>query len=155
MTELIFTGFFQDPEVQRVCFAGFLPMYLAVVVGGVLIVVTVNVSKSLHLFLSYLFLVEISHCSTVFMKFITNLLAKMKTTSLEGCMAQIFFFHFGVTKFVVFMVMAYDQYVATCKPFYYTIIMSWPVHHLLENGSWCGGCRAITIPISHRETDYR
>ncbi|CAD7669796.1 unnamed protein product [Nyctereutes procyonoides] len=144
VTELIFVGLFQDPEVQRVCFVVFLLVYLATVVGNGLIVLTVNVSKSLHspmyFFLSYLSLVEITYSSTVVPKFITDLLTKIKTISLEGCVAQIFFFHFfGVTEILLLVVMAYDRYVAICRPLHYMNIMSRQLCHILVAGSWLGG----------------
>ncbi|KAM5184382.1 olfactory receptor 4B1 [Callospermophilus lateralis] len=144
VTELIITGLFRDPEVQRVCFVLFLPVYLATVVGNGLIVVTVSVSKSLrspmYFFLGYLSLVEICYSSTVVPKFITDLLAKVKTISLRGCLAQIFFFHFfGVTEILLLVVMAYDRYVAICKPLHYMNIMSRPLCHMLVAGSWLGG----------------
>ncbi|XP_049635809.1 olfactory receptor 4B1-like [Suncus etruscus] len=144
VTELIIVGLFQDPEVQKVCFVLFLPVYLATVVGNGLIVVTVYCSKSLsspmYFFLSYLSLVEISYSSTVVPKFITDLLAKIKTITLEGCLTQIFFFHvLGVTEILLLTVMAYDRYVAICKPLHYTTIMSRPVCRLLVAGSWLGG----------------
>lgn len=137
-------GLFQDPEVQRVCFVVFLPVYLATVLGNGLIVLTVSVSESLsspmYFFISHLSLVEITYSSTVVPKFITDLLAKTKTISLEGCVAQIFFFHFfGVTEIFLLTVMAYDCYVAICKPLHYTTIMSRPVCHHLVAGSWLGG----------------
>ncbi|KAG3285296.1 olfactory receptor 4B1-like [Ictidomys tridecemlineatus] len=144
VTELIITGLFKDPEVQRVCFVLFLPMYLATLVGNGLIVVTVSVSKSLrspmYFFLGYLSLVEICYSSTVVPKFITDLLAKVKTISLKGCLAQIFFFHFfGVTEILLLVVMAYDRYVAICKPLHYMNIMSRQLCHMLVAGSWLGG----------------
>ncbi|XP_062951468.1 olfactory receptor 4B1 [Cynocephalus volans] len=144
VTELILTGLFQDQGVQRVCFVVFLPVYLATVVGNGLIILTVGISESLsspmYFFLGCLSLVEISYSSTVVPKFITDLLAKIKTITLEGCLAQIFFFHFfGVTEILLLTVMAYDRYVAICKPLYYTTIMSRPVCHLLVAGSWLGG----------------
>ncbi|KAG3285302.1 hypothetical protein H1C71_008899 [Ictidomys tridecemlineatus] len=158
VTELIITGLFWDPEVQRVCFVLFLPMYLATVVGNGLIVVTVSVSKSLHspmyFFLGYLSLVEITYSSTIVPKFITDLLVKVKTISLKGCLAQIFFFHFfGVTEILLLVVMAYDRYVAICKPLHYMNIMSRQVCHMLVAGSWLGGFIhsiiqvLITIPL--------
>ena len=144
VTELIISGLFQDPEVQRACFVVFLPMYLATVVGNGLIVLTVRVGKSLHspmyFLLSHLSLVEISYSSTVVPKFITDLLSKIKTISLEGCVAQIFFFHFfGVTEIFLLTVMAYDRYVAICKPLHYTTIMSRSLCHQLVAASWLGG----------------
>ncbi|KAG3277127.1 hypothetical protein H1C71_042722 [Ictidomys tridecemlineatus] len=158
VTELIITGLFQDPEVQRVCFVLFLPVYLATVVGNGLIVVTVSVSKSLrspmYFFLGYLSLVEITYSSTIVPKFITDLLVKVKTISLKGCLAQIFFSHFfGVTEILLLMVMAYDRYVAICKPLHYMNIMSRQVCHMLVAGSWLGGFIhsiiqvIITIPL--------
>nr|XP_027792444.1 olfactory receptor 4B1-like [Marmota flaviventris] len=144
VTELIITGLFKDPEVQRACFVLFLPMYLATIVGNGLIVVTVSVSKGLrspmYFFLGYLSLVEICYSSTVVPKFITDLLAKVKTISLKGCLAQIFFFHFfGVTEILLLVVMAYDRYVAICKPLHYMNIMSRQLCHMLVAGSWLGG----------------
>ncbi|CAI9171528.1 unnamed protein product [Rangifer tarandus platyrhynchus] len=144
VTELVITSLFQDTEVQRACFVVFLPVYLATVVGNGLIFLMVNFSKSLHspmyFFLSHLSLVEISYSSTVVPKFLTDLLAKIKIISLEGCVAQIFFFQlFGVVETFLITVMAYDHYMAICKPLHYTTIMSWTVCHLLVAGSSLGG----------------
>ncbi|XP_075404451.1 olfactory receptor 4B1-like [Tenrec ecaudatus] len=144
VTKLILTGLFQDPEVQRVCFMVFLPVYLATVVGNGLIVLTVSVSKRLHspmyFFLSYLSFVEISYSSTIAPKLITDLLTKIKTITLQGCITQIFFFHFfGVAEILLLTVMAYDRYVAICKPLHYTTIMSRSVCQFLVAGSWLGG----------------
>ncbi|XP_052580965.1 olfactory receptor 142 [Peromyscus californicus insignis] len=158
MTELIITGLFQDPEVQKVCFVLFLPVYVATVLGNGLIVVTVSISKSLHspmyFFLSSLSLVEICYSSTVVPKFLTDLLAKIKSISLKGCLAQIFFFHLlGVAEILLLVVMAYDRYVAICKPLHYMNIMSHQVCHMLVAGSWLGGLIhsiiqiLITIPL--------
>ncbi|EDL79462.1 rCG26851 [Rattus norvegicus] len=158
VTELIITGLFQDPEIQKVCFVLFLPVYLATVLGNGLIVVTISVSKTLHspmyVFLSSLSLVEIFYSSTVVPKFITDLLAKVKTISLKGCLVQIFFFHFlGVAEILLLVVMAYDRYVAICKPLHYMNIMSRQVCHMLVAGSWLGGLIhsiiqiLITIPL--------
>ena len=144
VTELVITSLFQNPEVQRACSVVFLPVYLATVVGNGLIFLMVNFSKSLHFpmyfFLSHLSLVEISYSSTVVPKFLTDLLSKIKTISLEGCVAQIFFFHlFGAAETFLLTVMAYDCYVAICKPLHYTSIMSRTVCHLLVASSRLGG----------------
>ncbi|XP_028715246.1 olfactory receptor 142-like [Peromyscus leucopus] len=158
VTELIITGLFQDPEVQKVCFVLFLPVYMATVLGNGIIVVTVSISKSLHspmyFFLSSFSLVEICYSSTVVPKFITDLLAKIKTISLKGCLAQIFFLHLlGVAESALLIVMAYDRYVAICKPLHYMNIMSRQVCHILVAGSWLGGLIhsiiqiLITIPL--------
>ncbi|XP_032757978.1 olfactory receptor 142-like [Rattus rattus] len=158
VTELIFTGLFQDPEVQKVCFVLFLPVYVATLLGNGLIIVAVSASKTLHspmyFFLNSLSLVEICYSSTIVPKFITDLLAKIKTISLKGCLTQIFFSHFlGVAEILLLVVMAYDRYVAICKPLHYMNIMSRQVCHMLVAGSWLGGLIhsiiqiLITIPL--------
>ena len=158
VTELIFTGLFQDPEVQKVCFVLFLPVYLVTVLGNGIIVVAVSASKTLHspmyFFLSSLSLVEICYSSTIVPKFIIDLLAKIKTISLKGCLTQIFFSHFfGVVEVILLVVMAHDRYVAICKPLHYMNIMSHQVCHMLVAGSWLGGLIhsiiqiLITIPL--------
>uniref|UniRef100_A0A8C6W694 Olfactory receptor n=2 Tax=Nannospalax galili TaxID=1026970 RepID=A0A8C6W694_NANGA len=116
----------------------------ATVVGNGLIVVTVSISPSLRspmfLFLSYLSLVEICYSSTIVPKFITDLLSTIKTISLKGCLAQIFFIHFfGVIEAFLLVVMAYDRYMAICKPLHYINIMSHPVCHMLVSSSWLAG----------------
>ncbi|XP_008841888.1 olfactory receptor 142-like [Nannospalax galili] len=117
---------------------------IATVVGNGLIVVTVSISPSLRspmfLFLSYLSLVEICYSSTIVPKFITDLLSTIKTISLKGCLAQIFFIHFfGVIEAFLLVVMAYDRYMAICKPLHYINIMSHPVCHMLVSSSWLAG----------------
>ncbi|XP_074130659.1 olfactory receptor 4B1-like [Sminthopsis crassicaudata] len=152
VTQLLFTGLFQDPEAQRISFVVFLPVYMATMLGNGLIILTVNTSKSLsspmYFFLSHLSLVEICYSSTVVPKFISGLLVENKTISLDGCMTQIFFFHFfGVAEILLLTVMAYDRYVAICKPLHYMTIMNRPVCHVLVFSSWLGGIFHSVIQI--------
>ncbi|XP_072476857.1 olfactory receptor 4B1-like [Notamacropus eugenii] len=144
VTQLIFMGLFQDQEAQRVSFVVFLPVYLVTMFGNGLIILTVNISKSLsspmYFFLSHLSCVEICYSSTVVPKFLSGLLAENKTISFDDCMTQLFFFHyFGVAEILLLTVMAYDRYVAICKPLHYVTIMSRPVCHVLVFSSWLGG----------------
>ena len=102
----------------------------------------------MYFFLSHLSLVVISYSSTVVPKFLTDLLFKVKTMPLEGCVAQIFFFHlFGVAETFLLTVMAYDHYMAICKPLHYTTIMSRTVCHLLVAGSRLGGIIPSMVQI--------
>ncbi|XP_070343443.1 olfactory receptor 4X2-like [Equus asinus] len=144
VTEFIFLGLSPNQDVQKVCFVLFLFLYTAIVLGNLLIVLTVMTSRSLgsplYFFLCYLSFVEICYSSTTAPKLITDLLAEKKTISLWGCMTQLFFIHFfGGTEMFLLTVMAYDRYVAICKPLNYTTIMNRQVCTVLVGAAWVGG----------------
>ena len=144
VTEFIFLGLSPNQGVQKVCFVMFLLLYTAIVLGNFLIVLTVFASRSLcspmYFFLSYLSFVEICYASTTAAKLISDLLAERKAISLWGCMTQLFFIHFfGGTEIFLLTVMAYDRYVAICKPLHYTTIMDRQVCAVLVGIAWLGG----------------
>ncbi|XP_042761262.1 olfactory receptor 4X2-like [Panthera leo] len=144
VTEFIFLGLSPSWEVQKVCFVLFLLLYTAVVLGNSLIVLTVMTSRSLgspmYFFLSCLSFVEICYSSTTAPKLISDLLTERKAISLWGCMTQLFFMHFfGGAEIFLLTVMAYDRYVAICRPLNYRTIMNRQVCVVLVGVAWVGG----------------
>ncbi|XP_031229432.1 olfactory receptor 4X2-like [Mastomys coucha] len=144
VTEFIFLGFSSNQDVQRVCFVIFLLLYMAIVLGNLLMVVVVAVSRNLgspmYFFLSSLSFVEICYSSTTAPKLILDLLAEKKSITVWGCMTQLFFMHFfGGAEIFLLTVMAYDRYVAICKPLHYTSIMKQKVCTVLVGMAWIGG----------------
>ncbi|KAM9079821.1 LOW QUALITY PROTEIN: olfactory receptor 4P4-like [Megaptera novaeangliae] len=83
------------------------------------------INQPLYFFLSYLSLSDLCYTSTVTPKLITDLLAVRKSISYNGCMTQLFTMHFfGGMEVFILTGMAYDRYVAICKPLHYTVIMT-------------------------------
>ena len=81
--------------------------------------------QPMYFFLSYLSLADLCYTSTVTPKLITDLLAAKKTISYNSCMTQLFTMHFFAGIEVFFLTgMAYDRYVAICKPLCCTLIMT-------------------------------
>uniref|UniRef100_A0A8C2RED4 Olfactory receptor n=1 Tax=Capra hircus TaxID=9925 RepID=A0A8C2RED4_CAPHI len=142
VTEIIFLGFSQNRDAQKVISGLFLLLYVAVLLGNGLIVVTImaGLASPMYLFLSYLSFVEICYCSVTAPKLILDSLMERKVVSLKGCITQIFFLHFfGGTEIFLLTLMAYDRYVAICKPLHYTVVMNRRACGLLVGAAWGGG----------------
>ena len=129
ITEFILLGLSQKKEIEILCFLLFLLCYTAILIGNLLVMIFITSSQlmkqPMYFFLSNLSLSDLCYTSTVTPKLITDLLAAKKTISYNGCMTQLFTMHFfgGIEVFVL-TGMAYDRYVAICKPLRYTLIMT-------------------------------
>ncbi|XP_043827073.1 olfactory receptor 4A15-like [Dromiciops gliroides] len=144
VTEFVLLGLTQNPEVQKVLFTVFLIIYIFTMVGNSLIVITVTGSKSLnspmYFFLAFLSFMDANYSTVIVPKMILDMLNEKATISFQACMAQLFLEHlFGGAEVFLLIFMAYDRYVAICKPLYYLVIMRWHVCVLLVVVSWIGG----------------
>ncbi|XP_025784068.1 olfactory receptor 4S2 [Puma concolor] len=153
VTEFIFWGLSQNLEVEEVCFVVFSFFYTVILLGNLLIMLTIYRGKlfksPMYFFLSYLSFVDICYSSVTAPKMIVDLLAKSKTISYVGCMLQLFGVHFfGCTEIFILTVMAYDRYVAICKPLHYTTIMGCDRCNKMLLGTWIGGFLHSIIQVA-------
>ncbi|XP_003422378.2 olfactory receptor 4A5-like [Loxodonta africana] len=144
VTEFVLRGLTQDPEVQKLLFVMFLLIYIVTMVGNLIIVITVIVSPSLgspmYFFLAYLSLMDAVYSTAISPKMIVDLLCEKKTISFSACMGQVFIEHlFSGAEVFLLVAMAYDRYVAICKPLHYLTIMNRQVCILLLVVAWVGG----------------
>ncbi|XP_036114750.1 olfactory receptor 4A15-like [Molossus molossus] len=144
VTEFVLLGLTQSLLGQKILFAVFLFIYIVTMVGNLLIVVTVMVSSTLdapmYFFLGYLSFMDAVYSTTVTPNMIMDFLYEKKTISFQACMSQLFIGHlFGGAENILLVVMAYDRYVAICKPLHYLIIMNQRVCVVLLLISWVGG----------------
>ncbi|XP_010307893.2 olfactory receptor 4S2 [Balearica regulorum gibbericeps] len=142
--EFILLGLSENQRVQKICFVIFLFFYMIIVAGNLLIVITVISSQRLnspmYFFLRYLSFVDICYSSVTAPKMIANFLVENKTISFVGCIAQLFGVHFfGCTEIFILTVMAYDRYIAICRPLHYTTLMTRRVCGQMVIASWVGG----------------
>ncbi|XP_053545879.1 olfactory receptor 1G1-like, partial [Bombina bombina] len=128
-TDFILVGFSDTYYHPVVYFLSFLTVYVTCFVGNTLIVAIALASPKLHspmyFFLCNLSVTDVSLISVVIPQMLPNILLKKQTISFIGCITQVYFFIFfaGVECFIL-AIMAYDRYVAVCKPFHYVTIMS-------------------------------
>ncbi|XP_070344733.1 olfactory receptor 4A47-like [Equus asinus] len=153
VTYFILLGLTENPNEQKVLFVLFLLFYILTMVGNMLIIVTVTVSKNLdspmYLFLASLSFIDVLYSSSISPRLISDLFFGENTISFQSCMAQLFTEHFlGGSEIFLLLVMAYDRYVAICKPLHYLVIMRQCVCIVLLVVCWVGGFLHSVIQLS-------
>ncbi|XP_006904077.1 olfactory receptor 2A2, partial [Pteropus alecto] len=84
-------------------------------------------------------LLDMSYITTTMPQMLVHLLAHSQTISFAGCWLQMYMFcALGLTECILFVVMAYDRYIAICHPLHYTVILSWGLCVRLAAGA--GAC---------------
>nr|XP_033799912.1 olfactory receptor 1019-like [Geotrypetes seraphini] len=109
--------------------------------GNLLIIFTVCSASHLHspmfFFLINLSFLEIGYVTLTVPKLLAVLIAQDNTISFMNCMIQMYLFLTCTDiEFYLLTAMAYDRYVAICKPLHYSTIMSKKVCIILATASW-------------------
>uniref|UniRef100_A0A4X1T9J3 Olfactory receptor n=1 Tax=Sus scrofa TaxID=9823 RepID=A0A4X1T9J3_PIG len=113
VSEFILLGLSKSQNLQILFFLGFSVVYVGIVLGNLLILVTVTFDSHLHTPM-YFLLINLSFIDMI-----------LKTISWWGCYSQMFFMHLlGGSEMMLLVAMAIDRYVAICKPLHYMTIMS-------------------------------
>ena len=91
----------------------------------ILITIDTHLHYPMYFLLANLSFVDMWLCLITTPKMITDFVREKKTISFRGCMCQVLFVHCcGGGEMVLLVVMAYDRYVAICKPLHYLTIMN-------------------------------
>ncbi|XP_058532433.1 olfactory receptor 3A2-like [Ochotona princeps] len=156
LTEFILLGLVEPGKLESLLFVLFLLIYLVTVGGNLSILAAVLVEPKLHspmyFFLGNLSVLDVSCISVTVPPMLGRLVSHKRTISYDACLSQLFFFHFlaGVDCFLL-TAMAYDRFLAICRPLTYSTRMSQTVQRTLVAVSWtCAFCNALmhTVALS-------
>ncbi|XP_057610617.1 olfactory receptor 1N1-like [Chionomys nivalis] len=129
VSEFYLRGISGFPEQQLLLYGIFLCMYLVTLTGNVLIILAIGSDTHLHtpmyFFLANLSFADMGLISSTVTKMLFNVQTQCHTISYTGCLTQMYLFMmFGDLDSFFLAVMAYDRYVAICRPLHYSTIMN-------------------------------
>uniref|UniRef100_A0A8B9R470 Olfactory receptor n=1 Tax=Anas platyrhynchos TaxID=8839 RepID=A0A8B9R470_ANAPL len=144
VSEFLLLAFADTRELQLLHFALFLGIYLAALLGNGLILSAVACHHRLHtpmyFFLLNLALLDVGSISTTLPKAMANALWDTRAISYQGCAAQVFFFLFFISaEYYNLTIMAYDRYVAICKPLHYRSLLGSRACAQMAAAAWGSG----------------
>lgn len=141
VSEFVFLGLTHSWEIQLLLLVLSSVLYILSMAGNILIVFSVTIDPHLHspmyFLLACLSFIDLVACSVTSPKMVYDLFRKHKVISFGGCITQIFFIHLvGGVEMVLLVAMAFDRYIAICKPLHYLTIMSPRVCVLFLGAAW-------------------
>ncbi|KAM9166834.1 olfactory receptor 14A16-like [Mergus octosetaceus] len=144
ISEFLLLALADTRELQLLHFALLLGIYLAALLGNGLILSAVACHHRLHtpmyFFLLNLALLDLGCISTTLPKAMANALWDTRAISYQGCAAQVFFFLFFISaEYYNLTIMAYDRYVAICKPLHYGSLLGSRACAQMAAAAWGSG----------------
>ncbi|OCT69108.1 olfactory receptor 1361 [Xenopus laevis] len=140
VTSFVLLGLSNVPHLQAIYFLLFLMIFLMTILGNMLIIAVVSVTRlcsPMYFFLSNLSFIDICLSSTIVPRILVNTLSHDKSISFFGCAAQEYFLSaLGATECMILAIMAYDRYMAICHPLHYSNIMNEKFCMCLACGAW-------------------
>ncbi|XP_064360654.1 olfactory receptor 14A16-like [Dromaius novaehollandiae] len=142
--EFLLLAFADTWELQLLHFSIFLGIYLAALLGNGLIITAVACDHRLHtpmyFFLLNLSILDLGSISTTVPKSMANSLRDTRAISYSGCAAQVFWFLFLISaEYFLLTVMAYDRFVAICRPLHYGTLMGSRACVQMAAAAWASG----------------
>ncbi|XP_037691068.1 olfactory receptor 11G2-like [Choloepus didactylus] len=152
LTGFILLGFPCPREGQVLLFVLFSIVYLLTLMGNGSIICAVRWDQRLHspmyILLANFSFLEIWYVTSTVPNMLANFLSDIKVISFSGCFLQFyFFFSLGCTECFFLAVMAFDRYLAICRPLHYPAIMTGRLCTNLVVSCWVLGFLWFLIPI--------
>ncbi|XP_075063936.1 olfactory receptor 6N1-like [Mixophyes fleayi] len=153
VTEFIILGFPSLKKIYPFMFLLFLIIYVFTVTGNIIIFITVLTHYKLQIpmfyLLNHLSAMEILYTSVIIPKMLSSFVTKSQSISFNNCMIQLYLFSsLGASECYLLTAMAYDRYLAICKPLHYSSKMTNATSLQMASGSWVGGFISPILPVA-------
>ncbi|XP_066445562.1 olfactory receptor 5G26-like [Eleutherodactylus coqui] len=145
------TGLSTDHYVQLLLFVLFLIIYVCCFACNICMMLLIRMMLHLHtpmyFFLSHLSFVDLCFSSSITPRMLADFTSSTKSIPSIACATQMFCFSlFAATESLLVSAMAYDRYVAICRPLVYHGIMNKTMCRGLAAGAYvCSFLASITI----------
>ncbi|XP_051259882.1 olfactory receptor 6N1-like [Dicentrarchus labrax] len=135
------SGFSATVNYRVTLFSLTLLCYCLIVVVNVSLILTIILDQNLHepmyMFLCSLCINGLYGTAGFYPKFVSDLLSDTHVISYAGCLLQVFVIYSNAkTDYSILVLMAYDRYVAICRPLEYHSVMSVRRTAVLLSLSW-------------------
>ncbi|XP_069819542.1 olfactory receptor 6B9-like [Dendropsophus ebraccatus] len=132
------------PLGQVVFLISFTLIYVLTLSGNLIIILICRLERTLYtpmyFFLTHLAALEMCYISVTLPKMLHGSITGDSTISFVACLTQLYFFgSLGSTECFLLAIMAYDRFVAVCKPLYYHNVMTAKLCIVLVSCCWSSG----------------
>ncbi|XP_073445054.1 olfactory receptor 1E16-like [Dendrobates tinctorius] len=147
-------AFLNTREQNSLFFLIFFCIYMSGLLGNLFIIsaviIDVYLRTPMYIFLCNLSMVDLIFISSTIPKLMNILLSGNFLISYTQCFSQLYFFMFAAgTEDILLSLMAYDRYVAICKPLHYHLIMKKKKYVLFILSTWiCGSVNSLFMTAS-------
>ncbi|XP_077015293.1 olfactory receptor 2G3-like [Tamandua tetradactyla] len=142
--DFVLLGFSNQPQLEVVLFVVVLISYLLTLIGNSAIILVSRLDSKLHtpmyFFLTNLSFLDLCFTTSIAPQLLWNLKGPAKTITYTGCAIQLYVsLSLGSTECVLLTIMAFDRYVAVCRPLSYTSVMHPSFCKGLAGIAWLSG----------------
>uniref|UniRef100_A0AAZ1X2R5 Olfactory receptor n=1 Tax=Oreochromis aureus TaxID=47969 RepID=A0AAZ1X2R5_OREAU len=128
-TYVTLDGYIEVNKYRYVYFCIIFTLYIIIICSNSTIMYVIWIHKNLHepmyIFIAALLLNCLLYSTTIYPKLLIDFLSEKQVVSYSACLFQFFIFYtLGSSEFFLLAAMAYDRYVAICKPLEYPTIMN-------------------------------
>nr|XP_004572063.2 olfactory receptor 13C2-like [Maylandia zebra] len=128
-TYVTLDGYIEVNKYRYVYFCIIFTLYIIIICSNSTIVYVIWIHKNLHepmyIFIAALLLNCLLYSTNIYPKLLIDFLSEKQVITYSACLFQFFMFYtLGSSEFFLLAAMAYDRYVAICKPLEYPTIMN-------------------------------